>query len=175
VPRRNGKWSSHGTQRRQWLSRLYAGGSSRGLTGGTAYGALIGLRAGDVITNVHAIVSTPGSGTSLFKAGIYSGDAVTRFAVSNDQSTLFNSTGIKTVPLNATWAVPTDGAYMVIIVATAATTLPTLLRGVGTSVALAIGSNFLPFATAGTALSDLPAAGATLVTTNSVGMWLGVS
>lgn len=142
------------------------------LTGGTAYGMLIGLRAGDLITNVVVSCSTAGSGTTLFKAGVYSPDAVTRYAVTADQSSQFGTVGAKQLPLAAAWTAPADGGYLVIVVSTASTTVPTLLRGSGQPIS---GLTPLEYCTAGTGLSDLPAAGATLSATNALGLWVAVN
>lgn len=150
--------------------------STQLMIGGTAYLMLLGLRAGDVVTNVYVVVTGSGGTVTLFKAGVYSKDAVTQYAVSADQSGLFASTGTKTVPLTAPWTCPVDDAYGIVVVSTA-TTLPTLLRGgpPGGNPQTQIGSNPRPFAVAGTSLTDLPAAGAVLSHTNSFAYWVGVS
>lgn len=147
------------------------------LTGGTAYGTLIPLKKGQVVTNIVTHVTTGGTATSHVSQGIYSQDGVTRFALTGDSGadqTAFNTTGAKAVALTAPWTVPATGAYLVITVLTAGTTVPTLLRASNVPVA-ALGANALPFSTGGTGLTAVPAGGATLVATNALALWYGVS
>lgn len=147
------------------------------LTGGTAYGVLVPLKKGQVVTNVVTQVTAAGSATSHASIGIYSADAVTRFAISGDtggDQTAFNTTGAKVVALTAPWTVPTTTSYLVVVVLTASTTVPTLLRASTVPVA-AVGANPAPFVTGGTGLTAVPAAGATLVITNALALWVGVN
>lgn len=144
------------------------------LTGGTAYGVVVPFYAGDKVTNLlyHAVVA--GSGTSLFKAALYSIDGVTQLAASANQSSLFNSTNMKTVPLSAVYTVPSDQALLAVFVSTAATTLVSLARQNANGNVGAVGTGALPFLTAGTGLSDLPTAPLTL-TAGGFGFWTGWS
>lgn len=151
-----------------------ASGNTFLLVGGSAYAMLVGLRAGDTITNGYVQCTTAGTGTSLFKLGIYSLDGTTKYASSADQSALFGTASVKTIPLSASWTAPADGGYYVVVVSTAATTLPTLLRAAGSPTGSQIGTNAFPIARGGTGLSDLPAVTVSWVDTASVGLWVGL-
>lgn len=148
------------------------------MIGGTAYVMMVSLKDGDTIGNVYVQGATAGSGTTLFKAGIYSADGATLYASSASQHTQFDSSGgaVKTIPLSASWTAPADGIYAVVIVATATTTMPTLQRGFTHAGVMRIGSAAPPYAVAGTALTDLPAAPVTFANSPGapISFWVGV-
>jgi hypothetical protein len=145
------------------------------MTGGTAYAMLVSLRDGDVIANINVECGTPATLPTLFKAGVYSGTAVTKFAETADQSGLFATSALKTLPLLAPWRAPTSGTYLIVVVATATTTLPTLWRGTISGNGTRIGANAPPLATLGTGLTDLPAAGASIASAGQTAWWVGLS
>ena len=143
------------------------------MIGGTAYAMLIPLKEGDKIGNLYVNSAGAGSGVTLFKASILSAGANTEYARTADQSALFSSGGVKTLPLVSAWVVPATGVYLVCIVATATTTLPTLWRGTVLASVTKIGSSAPAIATLGTGLTDLPAAPATVGLTNPIAYWVG--
>lgn len=171
-------WRQHGTRGQGLVAQNFdrqAVSNQALMIGGTAYAMLVELQEGDRISNIYVQNNAGGSGVTMFKAGIYSKDLATRYAVTADQSSLFSSSGVKTLPLTAAWQVPKTGAYMVVIVATASTTLPAPQRGFSSGAAQAIGTSAPAYATAGIGLSDLPAAGATLTNANTpISYWVGV-
>jgi len=144
------------------------------MIGGTAYAMLVPLKEGDKIGNIYVNSAGAGNEVTLFKASILSADGKIEYARTADQSALFGSGGVKTLPLVSSWVVPATGVYVICIVATAKTTLPTLWRGTVLSSATKIGSNPPSFATLGTGLTDLPAAPATIGSTNPIAYWVGV-
>src|SRR3989304_56291 len=92
--------------------------------------SLVGLRGGDLITNVYLITSaaatsgTSGTGT----VAIYTSAGV-RSVSSADATTLFTAAaGLKTIPLTSPWTVPVDGGYYVALLTTYVTTQPTVTR-----------------------------------------------
>lgn len=141
------------------------------LTGGTAYGVLFPSKVGQVISNALVQITTAGSGVSLFKVGIYSKDAVTRYATGAGTNANYNSAGTPPCPIAWTNTVANDD-YLAIIVATAATTLPTLARASAQTGGLVATPGAFEYCTAGTGLSDVPAAGATLASSNAAAIWI---
>jgi hypothetical protein len=139
---------------------------------GRIYFMLIGVRGGDVLTNVSVVVTTAGAGTSLSKVGLYTTAGV-RLALSADQGTGWNSAGVKTIALGSPYTVTADGGLYVAVVAKAATTLPTFLRSVASSVASpAIGAGVAPYGSQ-TGQTDLPASATIGSGTHAI--WVGLS
>lgn len=148
------------------------------MTGGTAYAMTVALKAGSVVTNVLVVVQTGASGITLYKAGIYSATGASQLAVTPDRSAVISTTtGMKTLALSAPWTVPADATYQVVMVATASTTLPTIARAslAAAGVGAQIGTSPFLYSTAGTGLTDLPAAPLTLSATGATYAWVGLS
>lgn len=165
--------AAQGLLTQTWDRQIGPAGSV--MIGGTAYAMLIGTQPGQTFSNVYVEVTAAASSPTLFKAGLYSLDGATRYAASADQSSLFSSSGVKAVPLASSYTA-TGSALFVVLVATASTTLPTLLRGGSFGNATQIGSSAMPLGTAGTALSDLPAVTVTYTNSNSpIGFWVGLA
>jgi len=102
---------------------------------GTIYGSLIGLLAGDIVTNVSCAVITLGSGYSGagHRFALYSKTG-TLLASTGDVSSTMGSTGTKTIAFTTPYTVTTDDVYYVASIAIA-TTPVTLTRGSGNSAA----------------------------------------
>lgn len=78
---------------------------------GTAVYSLIGLRAGDVVTNIVVNVAIAGSGLTFAKLGLYSSTG-TFLAATASVSASFNSgTGFVAVPLTSPYSIAADGGY----------------------------------------------------------------
>lgn len=154
----------------------HPGLANRSATDGTIFFVLLGLRAGDVIANVHLVVGAAGTGagSTLAKVGLYNTSG-TRLAVSADLGNAWESTGMKTHALSAAYTVTADGGYYVAAIAKNSTTVPSF-RG-GSSGAIndlaAVGSGSIAAGTQA-GQTDLPAS-ATIGAANAVAMWFGVS
>lgn len=127
------------------------------MVGGTVYYVGVGLLAGDVITGISLSLTNAGVAMTLSKAGIYSPSG-SRVALSADQGTAWESAGMKTAPLTASYTVPSNGHYYLAIVG-AGGTLPTVTRSSAQSAAsgfsTAIGTGIRPYA-AEAGQADLP-------------------
>jgi hypothetical protein len=137
----------------------------------TVYFALVGVRKGDVLTNVVVDVAVAGSSLTLVKGAVYAADG-TQLAVTADSKASFSSTGIKTMALSSPYTMPADGIVYLAILAVG-TTPPTLLRGasqIGSTDP--VGSGSRP-AGAQTGQSDIPTTAT--VGTSSIGLWLAAS
>ena len=151
--------------------RLDIVASSLGIDG-TVYYMAVALLAGEVVTNISVIVNTAGVTMTLSKVGLYD-SAFTRLALSADQTTAWESTGVKTIALTSPYTVLTTGLYYVAIVAKGAT-IPAFSRtGTVALAAVAIGSGARPFAHQ-TGQTDLPATGTPAVTA-PLPFWAGIS
>lgn len=147
--------------------------SNTAVTSQTAYYALVGFNAGDVITNIHVAVGTVPSGgsTNLF-VGVYSTAGV-RLAVSNDLTTGADTTGIKTLALSAPYTVTADGAYYLAFLQVNAGTPSALNRGNGTSASMgAVGAGVRNLA-AQAGISALP--DPATFSAGALGLWMAAS
>jgi hypothetical protein len=137
------------------------------------YFALVPLRKGDVITNIHVAIATASATTTNCFAAIYD-SAGNRLAVSNDLTTTLDAvTGIATLPLSAAYTVlKTDVYYFAVL--WNATTPPVVGRGGSSSTFYAgIGSGVRRHATQSTQTS-MPTT-ATLTTTSLLAVWMASS
>lgn len=144
------------------------------MTGQRAYYMLVPLRKGDIVSNVHLVVTTAGETMSLSKAGLYT-RAGALLGASADQGTAWQSMGLKTAALASPVEVPATGAYYVALLANGGT-LPTLMRsGLATHATVPIGSGATPYGIE-SSLSDLPATATISHTTPGVcSYWVGLS
>lgn len=148
------------------------------LADGVAYFVMVGLVAGDVIANCSLLVSGAGVLMTLSKVGLYSKDG-TRRAISADQGTAWQSTGLKTVAFTGSYTVPTTDGYYLAVIGKATATLPDLVCGnddaaAGESLPVGSGKGSFGFQSAQT---DLPSS-ATITTTASAASrawWLAAS
>jgi hypothetical protein len=148
-----------------------ANGAGSILIDGYAYFVAIGLKAGDVVTNISVVVNTVGATVTLSKVGLYS-TAGTRLAVSADQGAAWESTGMKTIAMGTPYTVLTDGAYYVAVVCKA-TTLPYLIRGATQTYSyLKVGTGIYPYGIQ-TGQTDLPASAT--IGGGGLGIWAGIS
>jgi hypothetical protein len=144
------------------------------LVDGNAYFMLVGLRAGDVVTNVSVAVVTAGSSVTLSKVGLYS-TAGTRLALSADQGTNWQTAGLYTCAMATPYTVLTDGEYYAALVSKASVTLPALGRAnSGVVAGASISSSPLLFGLQ-TGQTDLPASATIVGTSAATAFWVGVS
>lgn len=142
---------------------------------GVAYFILVGLLTGDVITNISTIITAGGTTMTLSKVGIYDKTGV-RLASSADQTTAWQTAGLKTTALSVPYTVLTDDVYYLAIISKG-TAVPTFLAGVNSTVAISqgVGSGAAALGVQ-TAQTDLPAP-ATISTSasNIKSFWMGLS
>jgi hypothetical protein len=89
------------------------GGGQTAVTSQTIYYALVGVREGDVITNVIVDCTTAGSSISNTQSAVYltnSQAGGTLVASSADSSGMFAAGGVKALSLTNSYTVPADGA-----------------------------------------------------------------
>lgn len=131
-----------------------------------------------VVTNIHVVVGTAGSGLTSNRnfVGLYDSSG-TRLALSADQTTAFGSTGFKTIALTAAQTLAVGSYYVAVL--TGGTTPPKLLRGHSFS-ASGLNANLTGgtgrFLTSGTGLTALPTS-VTLssASTDFVARWAALS
>lgn len=142
---------------------------------GTVYYAAMPLLAGDTVTNLSLFVQAAGAGVTLSKVGLYSSTG-TLLASSADQGTNWQSTGLKTIALQAAYTVQTSGIYYAACVSKTGTTMPTLTRGAGTNsmVSVAVGSGALPWA-GQLAQTDLPSPGTISAGVTAFSPWIAAT
>lgn len=139
-------------------------------TQGVYYG-LVGLNAGDIITNINFAVNVQGTASTSFFVGLYD-SAGNRLALSADLTTIADSTGMKTAALTAPYTITADGAYYLALL-TISGTPPQIVRGNGTGGGMAaVGAGVRP--------ESLQTGQTTLPTTatfgvSGLGMWMGAS
>lgn len=139
---------------------------------GVLVAGLVGLRAGDVITNVAVHVVSNGTGVTLAKVGIYdvSGNLL---ASSADVDTSFTSGSAnrkQVTAFSSPYTVVSDGGYYLAVLFVGGTS-PTILRA-NTSTSAAISGSALAYGAQGS-LSDLPDPMTLAAGTNST--WLGAT
>jgi hypothetical protein len=139
---------------------------------GTVYFMLVGLGAGDVVSNISVNVTTIGITPTVSKVGLYSKDG-TRLASSAELGAVWTTaTGTKTSALATPWTVLADDVYYVALICKAGT-LPTLHRAVSTNTFTGIGSAPFPIGTQATQ-TDLPTP-ATITVGTAFAFWVGIS
>lgn len=152
-------------------------GSTLLLVSDTAYFSAVGLKAGDVVTNVICDMETTGvkGASGAAYVGLYSSTGA-QLAVSADATTQFTgAAGNLVVPLSAAYTVPADGLYYLAVYSNFATTQPTLFRGNGGgNPGVAVGSGARKFArqVASGSLASLTSA---TLANGSVHIWLAWS
>lgn len=111
-----------------WTFDPAAGQSSNPLPIGAVQLLKVILRHPATITNIHARVSgTAGVGVSNAWAGLYDSGGTLRGQTA-DQSTSWQSTGLKTMPMTTSYSAAT-GTYFLALLVGAATTAPNFIRG----------------------------------------------
>jgi hypothetical protein len=140
-------------------------------TSGDVRATLIGLRAGDVVTNLHVIVAVVAATVTTAKLGLYSSADVLLASTANDTAIVTNL-GTRTKAVSAPYTVTEDGGYYVAALVVA-TTMPQFVRGVsavGVDTALT-GGERICWVDAGE--TDLPATATPAASTSAV--WFGIS
>jgi hypothetical protein len=150
------------------------------MAAGTIYLTKLPARQAFTLSNVLALMPTPGVGASTGSfAGIYSA-AGTLLAQSADAGALFTgAAGLLTIPLTSSAQVPAGGFVWAALLANLATTQPTLSRASGFLAAVNAGlaTAVLRFCVNGTGATVLP--GSITPASNSTGaaiaFWAGAS
>lgn len=148
--------------------------ATSGPSTGVIYSMMLGLAAGDVVTNIHLICTTLGSGWSgiNMKVGIATKGNVKQ-AQSGDVSGLFGSTGGKTCPLSSPYTVPASDGYFFQVLAIASVT--PILERARTAVPFVFGANPGAYGWQ-SGQTDLPNTPAPLFTnSNAIAFWVGWS
>lgn len=150
-------------------------------TDGTVFCALVGVKPGDVINNLHIAVETAGtgSGCTLAQLALYD-RAGARLAVTADSAgdrTKTESAGIKTFALTAPYTVTsnTDGLYVAFVNKNSTTVCNLLVSGTtDVTAADALTAKFRGCATAGTSQTSTPTS-VTIAATGAINFWAAVS
>lgn len=148
----------------------------------TAYGVLLGLRAGDTVTGVGLRLGVAASGTAPTTARFGIADSTGKIlAISSNlnSGTGWSATGAAAFPLAAPFSITADGGYYACfcVNGTWGTTQPTILRGANQAAAMtpAFAGGVVPnFKWAGQ--TDLPAVGSSLTLTAAldIGWWMAL-
>lgn len=160
--------------------RLTAGTAqamANGATGDIRCG-LIGLNAGDIITNLHCVCQATAATVTTLKMAIYAGGAlgasISRLATSGNVTTAFDATGIATFPLTETYTVPSSGGYFLALISVATTGGSVARAGVaGTGGAAGVGSGYALGGNVAGGGTDLGTSITLTATTNI--LWVGAS
>ncbi len=149
-----------------------------GTTNGTTILGLLGLRAGDTVTNVVVYTTVAGTALSFAKLGLYTpvgSTSATLVAATGSVSATFNAgAGFKVVPLTAPYVVPTTGAYQAAFLQWGSgATGATLGLALGANLTAAIGSGAFFTGNIVTQADLASAAGTVAVESNNY--WFGVS
>lgn len=146
------------------------------------YGSLVGLAAGDVITNIVACVPVAGAGTvpTLIKLAIVSTAGVVLAATANIAASAgWTSVGLPQFALTTPYTIPSNGGYYIAFLQNGAfATTPLQLMRVGSNniaTVSAIGSGVAAYVAGGTGKTDITG---TLTLTNPGGgtsLWFGVN
>lgn len=148
-------------------------GTASAVTTQRLYLALVGLRKGDIIANIHVAVGTaPSQGTNNLFVGIYD-TAGNRLAVSNDLTTGADTIGIKTLALSASYTILLDGGYYLALIVVNGGTPPALMRNSSNANSLAaVGSGVRGWAQqASQATLPNPAT----IADGTLSLWMGCS
>jgi len=137
------------------------------LAGGVAYAMAVGLRAGDVLTNMFTNVITAGAGTAptLIRQGVCDSAGVMLAVTAQSQaSAQWTATGTSTIALTAPLTIAADGLYFLCIIEVGAFgTTPLQLRKCGSGGVVPAVAGGALIAGAQTGLTDLPAVSSSLV------------
>lgn len=171
APYRSVKLVAEGLVSENFARSLASTGSV--MTDGTVYYLAVELKAGDLVTNCHVIVSSAGATVTLSKLGLYD-KSLARLALSADQGTAWESTGLKTAAMGTPYRVLVDDLYYVAAISKATGTLPTLLRNTAQALGSpVVGSGVRDYGNQ-TGQTDLPSPG-TIGGSAPIGYWVGVS
>jgi len=103
---------------------------------GTIYWSAIPLRAGDVVGILGTIISLAGAGVSVSKLGLFHPTTGALLAVTADQGTSWQSTGIKDIAVVTPYTVPTTDFYYAAFLVVASTSPGVARSGIATANAL---------------------------------------
>ena len=144
-------------------------------TSGTIYFCLLGLLAGDVVTNLNLLCTTLGTGFSgiNMRVALYSKASV-QLATSGDVSAQFGSTGTKPCPLTTPYTVPTTDAYFAALIQVGSANVALLRGSPGLNAGGAIGSGTGAYG-AQTGQTDLTAPATIAFNNTGNAFWFGIS
>lgn len=124
---------------------------------GTVYFTSIGLRLGDVVTNLSIGITTAGAGMTRSRLGLYTAAGVL-LAQTADLGAQWQTNGIQTAPLTAPFTVTSSGLYYIAAIAVASVTQPVFQKGEGNTTLpnnTAVGAGFASYQVQ-LAQADLP-------------------
>ena len=102
--------------------------ASQALTTSCIYFQSIGLKAGDIVTNIVSVVGTAGTATLAVYQGVYTSAGALAASTTNQVNSL-SSTGLKVTALAAAYTVPASGLYYICTLSSATTTNPAFAKG----------------------------------------------
>lgn len=157
------------------LPRAAAIGTPAILISGTVYYVNIGLLAGDVVTNLHTLVSVLGSGFSGIgmKLGLYDKTGALLRAT-GDISAAHASTGPKVNALSSPYTILSTDSYFLAMLCIA-TTPPTLAKGALSSVFSGAFTGGVGMAASATGLTDFLSNVTYVYSGSNHAWWIGVS
>ena len=140
-------------------------------TASTAFGSMIGLQAGDRITNIltYCVTAQPNTVNQFALCDL----AGTALAVTASQAGSIVGSTFCVAPLTSQFTVTTSGAYYAVGLMLGSATIPAMARSAGISGA-AIGSANRPWIAGGAGISLLNS-GTTSIAASSTAFWFGVS
>lgn len=139
------------------------------LTSGLVYAALIGLKVGDVITNMCTMVAAGGTSLTLVKMGLYDTSG-NRLAVTAESAASFGASGAKSIALTSAYTVPTTGPYYAAMLAVHGGAGPTIPRSA--ALAFTAFGTGAPLVAGEAGQTDLDATCTLTVAATSHGLWL---
>lgn len=122
---------------------------------GVLLGALVGLRAGETVSNLSVMISNVGASVTLIKLGLYNKEGTSLLA----STASFHATlaqGVNTIAVTTPYVVPADDAYAIVGVSVAGTNVTWRVAG-ATAVALNGFGSGMGRAFQQTGQTDLPA------------------
>ncbi len=84
-----------------------------GTASASIFSGLLGLRAGDVVTNLHNNVTVVGTSLTFAKLGLFTAGGTFLGATASVSASYNVGTGIKTIPLTTPYRITADGGYYV--------------------------------------------------------------
>jgi len=136
--------------------------------------AAVPIPPDSTITNIHCWIVTAGTGSSNTYAGIYNLSG-TKLAETGNESTAFNSTGLKTLALTSPYSISTKGLYYVGWTHDATVTRAAWAGNEDDRAVVAGPAGVFPTINHGSGLTSLPASLTPTAATNSTSVWVALS
>lgn len=165
------------------FNRTFAHTTGGALTSGTIFLALVGVKPGDVINNIHFVVETAGtvSGCTLAQGALMDrlGNRLAVTADSAGDRTATESTGLKTFALTSAYTIgaETEGVYVALLTSNGTTTCNAAVGGATVTDQAAVAARtgyFQPNGTAGTSQTAIGTT-ETVATTSAINFWCALS